>query len=92
MVMEDTRMQVTRLMVDSVKSGTLSADLTINMSSRSSVAIGRLLPSRRWNLPLSTHSCHHHLMASSLDPYDKRFSDFANLPFSIENDMTSFKL
>ncbi|GFY26161.1 hypothetical protein TNCV_354771 [Trichonephila clavipes] len=45
MVIVDTRVWVARLMVDNDESGTVTADLTINMSSRSAGALGRPLPS-----------------------------------------------
>ncbi|GFU50639.1 hypothetical protein TNCV_2798671 [Trichonephila clavipes] len=45
MVMVDTRGLVTRLMVDNEESGTVTADLTINLSFQSDEVLGRPLPS-----------------------------------------------
>ncbi|GFT82534.1 hypothetical protein TNCV_1633411 [Trichonephila clavipes] len=45
MVMLDSRVQVVRLMVGNDESDALTADLTINLSSRSAEALRRPLPS-----------------------------------------------
>ncbi|GFV72701.1 hypothetical protein TNCV_1951701 [Trichonephila clavipes] len=63
--MVDIHVRVTRLMVDNDKSGAVTADLTINLSSRSDVALGQPLPSWRRNVPMSTRSSQHLLMAAS---------------------------
>ncbi|GFT93266.1 hypothetical protein TNCV_2220281 [Trichonephila clavipes] len=68
MVMVDTCERVARLMVDNNESGTVTADLTINLSSRSAVALDRPIPQWSRNLPLFTQSCQHLLMAASLRP------------------------
>ncbi|GFV13009.1 hypothetical protein TNCV_3175441 [Trichonephila clavipes] len=67
-------------MVDNDESGAMTADLTVNLSSRSAVDLGRSLPF----MTLKSATVHRFLpvllMAAPLDPYDERFSDLPNLP------------
>ncbi|GFS72722.1 hypothetical protein TNCV_1421101 [Trichonephila clavipes] len=63
--MVDTRVRFISLMSDNDESGAVTADLTINLSSRSAVSLSRHLPSST-TLLLSTHSCQHLLMTASL--------------------------
>ncbi|GFW88799.1 hypothetical protein TNCV_4972921 [Trichonephila clavipes] len=60
MVTVDTRVRVTRLMVDNDESGVVIADLPINLSSRSAVALATAAISVRnyfflptWNVPIA---------------------------------------
>ncbi|GFX78638.1 hypothetical protein TNCV_30781 [Trichonephila clavipes] len=74
MVMLDTRVRVARLMVDYVESGAVKAELTINLSSRSEVALGQPLPSCPPILVSIFYWPHY------FDPYNKQFSDLPKKP------------
>lgn len=56
MVLVITEVPATRRIDENCESGTLSAALTIDMSSRSVISLGRPLPSWRCVWPLFTHS------------------------------------
>ncbi|GFT96843.1 hypothetical protein TNCV_2123141 [Trichonephila clavipes] len=91
MVMEDTSMQVTRLIVDNDESGTVTADLTVKLSSQSAVALGQnaiimILKSATVHLFLPTPS-HGHIALTHMSD-----SPICPTCLSRSNDTTSFKI